>query len=223
VPTATIISGLNVLSGAVALLISYYAYKNNRLVGSILLRYISVGFLLLGVSLFLQAGTENLVNITAIEALRKRGIELVAFLLYTTLQLIAYGVFAWGYGLSFFSRGTSKSPAIPAILATTASTVTRRLIELTVLVLAVFLASQVAIVVLLFLIVFQGVRVFTHTHSNLSLMVLFGFVLIFVAHVIMLVAALTLGATINLVGNTIEFCGFVSLVFFLYWSGRVVR
>jgi len=38
VPTATIISVLNVLSGAVALLISYYAYKNNRLVGSILLR-----------------------------------------------------------------------------------------------------------------------------------------------------------------------------------------
>jgi hypothetical protein len=78
-------------------------------------------------------------------------------------------------------------------------------------------------VVLLFLIVFQGVRVFSHTHSNLSLMVLFGFALIFVGHVIMLVAALTLGATINLVGNTIEFCGFVSLLFFLYWSGRVVR
>jgi hypothetical protein len=128
VPTATIISGLNILSGAVALLISYYAYKNNRLVDSILLRYISAGFLLLGVSLFLQAGTENLVNVTAIEALRTRGLELVAFLLYTGLQLVAYGVFAWGYGLSFFSRSTSKSTAIPAILATTTSTVTRRLL-----------------------------------------------------------------------------------------------
>jgi hypothetical protein len=223
VPTATIISGLNVLSGAVALLISYYAYKNNRLVDSILLRYISVGFLLLGIGLFLQAGTETLVNITAIEALRSRGLELIAFLLYTALQLVAYGIFAWGYGLSFFSRSTSKSPAIPAVLATAASTISKKLLEATALVLAVYLTSQIAIVILLFLIVYQGVRVFSHTHSNLSLMVLFGFTLIFVAHVIMLIAALTLGATINLVGNTIEVCGFVSLLFFLYWSGRVVR
>ncbi len=220
-PTATIISVLNLLSGAVALLISYYAYKNNRLVGSILLRYISVGFLLLGLSLFLQAGTETIVSVTAIDALRVRGIQVVAFLLYTALQLIAYGVFAWGYGLSFLSRATSKSATIPAVLAST-SAVTKKLLEGIVFILAIYLASQAAIVVLLFLIVYHGVRVFTHTQSNLALMVLFGFALIFLAHVIILVAALTLGATLNLVGNTIEFCGFLSLLFFLYWSGRVV-
>jgi hypothetical protein len=224
VPTATIISVLNVLSGAVALLISYYAYKNNRLVGSILLRYISWGFLLLGVSLFLQAGTENIVAATAIDALRVRGEELVAFLVYTALQLIAYAIFAWGYGLSFFSRATSKNGAIPSVLAGTTSlaTVAKKLLDASVFALAVYLGSQFAIVVLLFLIVYHGARVFSHTHSNLSLMVLFGFVLIFVAHVITLAAAVTLGATLNLVGNTIEFCGFVSLLFFLYWSARVV-
>jgi hypothetical protein len=222
VPTATIISVLNVLSGAVALLISYYAYKNNRLVGSILLRYISVGFLLLGIGLFLQAGTENIVAATAIDELRVRGVQLVAFLVYTALQLIAYGVFAWGYGLSFLSRATSKSAAVPAVLATTA-TVTKRLLDAIVFVLAIYLASQAAIVVLLFLIVFQGVRVFSHTHSNLSLMVLFGFALIFMGHVLMLTSALDLSGTIYLVGNTIEFCGFVSLLFFLFWSGRVVQ
>jgi hypothetical protein len=222
VPTATIISVLNVLSGAVALLISYYAYKNNRLVGSILLRYISVGFLLLGLSLFLQAGTENIVSATAIDVLKVRGVQLVAFLVYTALQLIAYGVFAWGYGLSFFSRGTSKSAAVPAVLATPTAT-SSRILDVIVFVLAIYLASQAAIVVLLFLIVFQGVRVFSHTHSNLSLMVLFGFALIFMGHLLMLTSLLDLSGTIYLVGNTIEFCGFVSLLFFLFWSGRVVQ
>ncbi len=221
-PNTVIISLLNLLSGLVALLISYYAYKNNKSVGSILLRYISVGFLLLGAGLLLQAGTESLAATTAIEALRVRGTQLLAFLLYTALQLIAYGVFAWGYGLSFLTRNTSPRSAIPAVLAT-ATTVTRRILEAVVFILAIYLASQTAIVILLFLIVFQGVRIFSHTHSNFSLMVLFGFVLIFAAHVIMLAAAITLGGTTYLVGNTIEFCGFVALLFFLIWSGRVVR
>jgi hypothetical protein len=223
VPTATVISALNLLSGAVALLISYYAYKNNKLVGSILLRYISIGFFLLGISLFLQAGTETIVGATAVQALKVRGAELAEFLIYTALQLVAYGVFAWGYGLSFFSRATSSSTAVPAVLATASSTITRRILEIIVLILAVYIASQAAIVLLLFLIVFQGVRVFSHTKSNLALMVLFGFALIFVGHVLMLTSALNLDATIYLVGNTIEFCGFVSLLFFLFWSGRVVK
>ena len=219
-PTATIISVLNVLSGAVALLISYYAYKNNRLVGSILLRYISWGFMLLGISLFLQAGTANVVAATAIDAFKVRGEELVAFLVYTSLQLIAYAVFAWGYGLSSFLRTTSKSPAIPGVVL--AASLAKKLLEASIVVAAVYVASQAAIVVLLFLIVYHGLRVFSYTKSNLSLMVLFGFALIFVAHIITLTAALTAGANLNLVGSTIEFCGFVSLLFFLYWSARVV-
>src|SRR5271168_5355135 len=103
-PNSEITSLLNLFSGIVALLISYYAYKNNKLVGSILLQYISVGFLLLGISLFLQSGTDRLVGATAVEAVKDRGFELVLYLVYTALQLVAYGVFAWGYGLSVFTR-----------------------------------------------------------------------------------------------------------------------
>lgn len=221
--TAAVISLLNLVSGAVALLISYYAYKNNRLVGSILLRYISIGFLLLGVGLLFQAVTEIVIRETAIEAVKARGIELVAFLVYTALQLIAYAVFAWGYGLSsFFSQNAAKVVALPASLLAP-DALTRRALEYTVFVLAVYIGSQAAIVVLLFLIVYHGVRVFSQTHSNLSLMVLFGFILIFVAHILMLASALAVNDTVFLIGNTIEVCGFVSLLFFLYWSGHVVK
>jgi hypothetical protein len=225
VPTVTIIAVLNLLSGLVALLISYYAYKNNRLVGSILLKYISVGFLLLGIGLLMQAGTENIIHVTAIQALKVRGIELVAFLVYTALQLLAYGVFAWGYGLSAFSRAKAPTTtaALPAALATAAASITRKLLDLIVLILAVYVASQAGIVILLLVIVFQGFRVFSQSHSNLALMVLFGFVLIFIGHLLMLGAELALSSTVFLVGNTIEFCGFVALLFFLIWSGRVVK
>lgn len=219
-PAAAIISVLNLLSGAVALLISYYAYKNNRLVGSVLLRYISIGFLLLGVSLFLQAGTETLLRATAIEELTVRSERLVAFLIYTGLQVVAYAVFAWGYGVTSITRGASTGAGVPMALESTSSTA-EKVFAGTVFALAIYIASQAAIVVLLLLIVYHGVRVFSQTKSNLSLVVLFGFTLIFAAHVAILTAAITLASTIDLVGNTIEFCGFVSLLFFLYWSGRV--
>jgi hypothetical protein len=222
VPTATIISVLNLLSGIVALLISYYAYKNNRLVGSILLRYISVGFLILGIGLFLQAGTENIIGVTAVQAAKVRGTQLVAYLVYNALQLLAYGVFAWGYGLSAFSRGKTPAAVVPAVFAA-ASAITRRLLDVIVFILVVYVASQVGIVILLFVIVFQAVRVFSHSQSNLALMVLFGFALIFFGHLLMLGAIVALDSTIFLVGNTIEFCGFLALLFFLIWSGRVVK
>jgi hypothetical protein len=128
----------------------------------------------------------------------------------------------WGYGLSFLSRSTSKGTAVPAVLAVSTA-VTKRLLEYILLILAIYIASQAAIVILLALIVFQGMRVFSHTKSNLSLMVLFGFTLIFLGHVLMLVTSFSLSSTLYLVGNTIEFCGFVSLLFFLLWSGRVVK
>lgn len=215
-----IIALLNFVSGIVALLISYYAYKNNRLVGSILLRYISWGFLLLGVGLILQAGTESVVGATAYEAVRLRGLRSLSFLVYTSLEVIAYAVFAWGYGLSAFVRKQAPSgAAVPVVLATAAS----RLAAALLLGLAIYVGSQVIVLVLLLLIVIHGVRVFTHSRSNLALMVLFGFSLIFLGHVLMITSVLGSMGAVFLVGNTIEFLGFFSLLIFLIWSGRVVK
>ena len=219
-PIATIISVLNFLSGAVSFMISYFAYKNNRVIGNVLLKYISIGLLLLGVGLILQAVTESVLGTTAVEALKVRGVDLTAFLVYTALQLIAYAVIARGYGLSAYRSPQGVAASMPSFLLASA-TVTRRLLEYIVLVLAVYIASQAGIVILLLIIVLQGVSVFSHTRSNLALMVLFGFALIFIGHLLMLGAALALASGVFLVGNTIEFCGFVSLLFFLIWSGRV--
>jgi hypothetical protein len=220
-PNAEIIAFLNLLSAVVALLISYYAYKNNKLVDSILLRYISVGFLLLGISLLMQAGTERLGELTPVDAVRVKGIELYAFLAYTAIQLLAYGVFAWGYGLSAFAN--SRAPKVAAASPLVSALATTHVIAYAVFILAVYISSQVGVIVLLLLIVIQGVRVFSSTKSNLALIVLFGFILIFAGHLLMLGGVLGAQGAVYLAGNSIEFCGFLSLLFFLFWSGRTVR
>lgn len=215
-----IIALLSLLSGVVAFLISYYSYKNNRLVGSILLRYISVGFLILGVSLVLQAGTERVVGLTPVEAFRTRGLEFLAFLLYNALQLIAYGIFAWGYGLSAFVRKQAPAgAAVPSLILSSPG----KYLASALLTLAIYVASQIGVVVLLMIIVAQGVRVFSHSRSNLALMVLFGFALIFGGHLLMLAGVLASGGVVFLIGTVVEFCGFLGLLFFLVWSGRVVK
>jgi hypothetical protein len=215
-----IIALLNLLSGVVAFLISYYAYKNNRLVGSILLRYISVGFLLLGVSLVLQAGTERVVGLTPVEAFRTRGLEFIIFLVYTALQLIAYGVFAWGYGLSAFVRKQAPAgAAVPSLVLSSPA----KILASALLTLAIYIASQIGVIILLMIIVAQGVRVFSHSKSNLAFMVMFGFALIFGGHLLMLGGVLASEGSVFLIGTTIEFCGFLGLLFFLVWSGRIVK
>lgn len=221
---AVVVSILNLLSGAVALLISYYAYKSNKLVGSILLRYISVGFLVLGISLLLQAGTELLVNVTPLDVIKvhRRALEVAAFLVYTTLQLVAYAIFAWGYGLSAYAHTRATGDTKATVPAATATLLAKG-VGYAAFVFAVYIVSQAGIVVLLLLIVIHGVRVFSQSKSNLALMVLFGFSLIFLGHILMLGGALAALGSVYLVGNSIELCGFIALLFFLIWSGRVVR
>ncbi len=228
--SASVISVLNILSGVVALLVSYYAYKNNKIVGNNLLRYISIGFLLLGLSLLLEAGTENLVRITPVDAVRVRGAELGAYLIYTAVQFVAYLVFAWGYVLSSLRRPDGRAPTdapatTPAVGASPAlvGVLAVKAIAVATFVLTIYLVSQLAIVILLLFITYHGVLVFTRTKSNLSLMVLFGFVLIFAAHILLFGAGVFTSAGLQVIGDTIQFCGFVALLFFLYWSGRVVR
>lgn len=214
----------NILSGAVALLVSYYAYKNNRLIGSPLLKYISIGFLLLGLGLILEAGTETIGGLSLVDAIGLRELGVLEFLISTALQLIAYAIFAWGYGLSAIRKNEGAQSPIPAAIAPALLAVLpRRLIDFVMLILGIFLASQVGIIALLFFIVYQGLMVFSRTKSNLSLMVLFGFTLIFIGHLLLFFSAIYLSAVVLLIGDTIQFCGFLSLLFFLFWSGRVVR
>ena len=197
---------LNLLSAFVALLTSYYAYKVNRLVSNSVLRAISIGFMLLGLGLLVDAGTSIISGRTLVESFSDKVLTLFASATYLTLQMIAYLVIAVGYARAAY--GGRIRPAMPVALAGSA------LVGLySYSVLSYFVAF-----VLLAFVVFQGMLLRSGEKSRMSGMVLLGFILILAAHFILLVSVLLLGADLFLIGTMVQFLGFLSLLVFVIGS-----
>ena len=214
-PSAALVTFLlNVLSAMVALFTSYYAYKVNRLLSNPVLRAISIGFMLLGLGLVVDAGTSlisgrTLVEITlrtAGESFSERILTLFASLTYLTVQMVAYLVIAVAYARTTYGR--QAGAAAPAAVA---GAIAVGLYSFSIL-------SYFVALILLAFVVFQGLLQRTGRISRLSGMVLLGFVLLFVAHCVLLVAVLVLGSWLFLIGTGVQFLGFLSLLVFVLRS-----
>ena len=205
---------LNILSALVALLTSYYAYKANRLVSSAVLWGISIGFMLLGLGLVVDAGTSlisgrTLVEITgrtAGESFSERVVTLFASVTYLTLQMVAYLIMAYRYARSAYGRQLSMAAPAAAVGSTLVSLYTFAIL------------SYFVTLILLAFIVFQGLLLRSGNAGKLSAMVLLAFALVFVAHCVLLVSVLVLGPGLFLIGTSIQFLGFLSLLVFVVRS-----
>jgi len=211
---ALIIFALNILSAMVALLTSYYAYKVNRLVSSSLLWAISIGFMLLGLGLVVDAGTSlisgrTLVEITgrtAGESFSDRVLTLFASLTYLTVQMVAYLIMAIAYARATYGSRTSFTAPLAVAGSAIVSLYTFSIL------------SYFVALILLGFVVFQGLLLRSGRVSRLSGMVLLGFVLIFAAHCVLLVSVLVLGSGLFLIGTGVQFLGFLSLLVFVLRS-----
>jgi hypothetical protein len=202
---AVITFSLNILSAFVALLTSYYAYRFNKLVGNPVLRAMSVGFMLLGVGLAVDAGTSIVSGRTLVEVPADRILVLFASFTYLTIQMVAYLIIALGYARSTYG---GQKPVAPLALAGTAA-------------LGLYgfsLLSYFVAIVLLAFVVFQGFLLRSGGKTKFSSVVLLGFGLILVAHLVLLLSVLTLGTNLFLVGTVMQFLGFVSLLAFVVRS-----
>ena len=205
---------LNIMSALVALLTSYYAYKANRFVSSSVLWAISIGFMLLGIGLVIDAGTSlisgrTLVDITgrtAGESFSDRVLTLLASLTYLTLQMVAYLIIGVGYLRSTYGRQSSAAAPAAVVGATLVS-----LYSFSIL-------SYFVTVILLAFVVFQGLLLRSGHAGKLSGMVLLAFALIFAAHCVLLVSVLVLGSGLFLIGTAVQFLGFLSLLIFVLRS-----
>jgi hypothetical protein len=206
---AAITFSLNILSAVVALLTSYYAYRFNRLVENSVLGAISIGFMLLGVGLGVDAGTSLLTGRLLVEFPADRAIVLLASFTYLTVQMAAYLVIALGYARAVYGRGAKA--AVPAVFAGLAASLY-----------AFSVLSYFVAMVLLAFVVFQGVLLRSGKGGRFSSMVLLAFGLILAAHVILLLSVLTAGTGLFLVGTAVQFLGFISLLAFVVRSGVVV-
>jgi hypothetical protein len=208
---ALLIFVLNLASGLVALLTSYYALKFNRLLGSRLLTAISAGFTLLGIGLLADAATSLAYRQTLVGVLTARPLATLETGTYLTLQVAAYAVLAVGYAVAAYGRPRENAiPVAAAGLGLIAVGMYRYAV-----------VSYFFSAILLAFVVFQGVLIHSRTRSRFSLLVLLAFVLVMLAHMLLLAGVLTLGGRVFLLGTGVQFLGFVSLLAFIVRSGRV--
>lgn len=212
---ALLVFTLNVLSGVVALLTSYYAYRFNRLATSPLLGSISLGFMLLGFGLFLEAGTSVTLGQTLVDMLTSRILAVIQTLAYLSIQMVAYVVFAVGYGILVFGKSSKVAAAAAVLLAAP------RAVDVALGLYRYALVSYFVVFVTLAFIVFQGFLIHSRSRSRFSLLVLLAFSLILAAHVVLLASVLDLSGLLFFTGTAVQFLGFLSLLVFLLRSGRV--
>jgi hypothetical protein len=204
---ALITFSLNILSSLVALLTSYYAYRFNRVVEATVLRAISLGFMLLGVGLVVDAGTSLFSGRTLVESYAERVFVLFATYTYLTVQMVAYLVIAVGYSRTAYGSGKAKM-MVPAVLVGSAAI---SLYDFSLL-------SYFVSLILLAFVVFQGFLLHSGQNNRFSTMVLLAFGLIFAAHLVLLLSVLSLGTGLFLIGTGVQFLGFLSLLVFVVRS-----
>ena len=190
------------------MLTSYYAYRVNRLVANQVLGAISLGFMLLGIGLAVDASTSLFSGRTLVESFSERVLVLFASFTYLTVQMVAYLAIAIGYARAAY--GGQSRAAVPAVLAG-ASAAAAGLYRFSLL-------SYFVALILLAFVVFQGLLLSSRQKTKFSNMVLLAFGLILAAHMVLLASVLVLGAGLFLIGTGIQFLGFLSLLIFVVRS-----
>lgn len=215
------------MSGVVALLVSYYAFRYNRLIENSTLKFISFGFMLLGIGLLTEASILSLVIFGIGDILAYRLLRLSATSLYSLFQVSAYFVFALGYIRSVYSStrvssidsGTNLSPAI--ILPLAISIGVQRFNEMLALSVEVVLISSILSLVFLSAVAFLGAIVYLENRNRLTLLVLLSFSLILIAQAVDLAAVASVSVILESLSYGIQFAGFVSLLVFILWRSKI--
>jgi len=205
---AYIVAPLNMLSGLVALFVSYYAYRYNKLVTHPVLSYVSMGFMLLGLGLLIEGSTSLVV------LLRAHGYLLYARLstfLYVILQVLSYLVIAIGY-----AKTTFQKIQLTAVFVLSAR---QRVLEILRQEFFLQLTGGLVSLVLLTLIVFQAILVYSHSKNRVSLYVLSGFCFVFLGQALTLASILASSALLYTLSSAAKFAGFVFMASLLSGGG----
>lgn len=219
--TIPIVVAFDLFSGIIALLVSYYAFQARRLIDSSVLSAISFGFMLLGAALLVEGVTTISLGLTAASASRLRTFELLENLAYLVLQVAALLVIAIGYAEATFGARNLLARAASGFVVYATKAKAAKLVGLALLLYYLFLGLEFVILLILVFIMFEGFLIYSRGRDNSSLLVLLGFALIFVGHVVVLHSILAISGTEYLVAAAVQFLGFLSLLAFVIRSGRI--
>ncbi|HVB13004.1 MAG TPA: hypothetical protein VNE86_07705 [Nitrososphaerales archaeon] len=217
----------DLMSGVVALLVSYYAFRYTKLLERSPLKFISLGFIMLGIGLLVEAFVFSLVVFGVGDLTTVRIYALGTTALYDILQAGAFLLFAVGYLRSAFASPRSKIESAGAaalgliILPAVNSPGFQRLRDLFHLVRTISAVSELLSVIFLAVVVFVGLLGYSETRHRFSLLVMMSFVLILAAQIFQLWTALSASVQLDIVSSTVQFAGFLSLLIFLVWRNKI--
>jgi len=205
---------LSVVSGLIALAVSFAAYRYLKIGDVSLLTYLSLSFTFLGVGLMLQGVMSLILGLRLGNVYEDARLTYFMGVTYLIVENLAYLLLVIGYTRETFWRGTSS--LAPLIIITPSQL--RRYFLLGHL---VFDASQVLSILLLMIILFEGFLLSTRSGSSFSRLVLLAFTVLLLAHVTMLYASATMTPFYYIVGELVQFASFSLLLAFLIRWYRV--
>ncbi len=209
----TLGGAVSVVSGVVALFVSYTAYRFLKIGDVNILTYISVSFMLLGVGLILQGSLGVMLGLRLGNIYEDARAAYLIGVIYLVVQNVAYLMLVIGYARSAFAP---LAPVAPMVIITPP-----QLSRLFLLGHLVFDVSQLVSVLLLMMLVFEALLASSRSGGSFSRLVLVAFVVLLLSHVTMLYASLVLTPFYYIVGELVQFVSFALLLLFLLGWYRV--
>ncbi len=206
----TLGGALSAVSGVVALMVSYIAYRLLRLGDVNVLTYISLSFMLLGVGLVLQGALGVMLGLRLGNLYEDARATFLIGVLYLVIQNVAYLILVLGYARSAYYASAAMIIITPYELS--------RLFLLGHL---VFDLSQLISIFLLMLLVFEAILVSSRSGGSFSGFILASFVALLASHVTMLYASMIRTPFYYIMGELIQFASFALLLAFLLRWYRV--
>lgn len=234
-PLLDLNTSFDFLSGAVALLVSFYSFRYTRLIENSTLRFLSFGFVVLGLGLLAEALLDTfavLITSTGNYFILHHLLILESAAAYSFLQVAAYFVIMLGY---VTAQHTSSPPASSSTGSTgTATTAGLALAPLFVVATGfqkyldvihfsreIIVTSAALSMAFLAAIVYQDAIRYKESRNKLALLVLVSFVLILVSQSLSFTSAIFLSTTLDMIGTAVQFAGFLSLLIFLLGRSKI--
>lgn len=210
-PSLVLLGGaLSIVSGVVALAVSYAAYRLLKVGDVSVLTYISLSFMLLGVGLVLQGVLGVLFGLRLGNLYEDARAAFLIGVLYLAVQNVAYLILVLGY-----ARYAYYTPAAAIILTPS------ELSRLYLLGHLFFDLSQLLSIFLLMILVFEAMLVSSRSGGSFSKLVLVAYIVLLASHAAMLYASMVRVPFYYIMGELVQFTSFALLLAFLLGWYRV--
>lgn len=180
---------------------------------------------MLGVGLLIEAWAYSFAVFGIGDLSSDRAFALITSAMYELLQMGAFFVLALGYLRSAFSSRKANSLNASALTALVIPIVTStgsdRLREMLHFAREIWVVAEILSIVFLAIVVLVGFLGYSETRHRFSLFIILSFILILAAQAFDLWTVISISVRLDVLGSIVQFAGFLTLLAFLIWRGKI--